>query len=82
MAFTDNEKKDVLLNKLAEILRRLHTMTLAEIYAYLLGQVKDNFVNDINTMLDTEETELGIQETEIKDRRKNIKDYQKELEGL
>ena len=82
MAFTEEQEKDMLLRKLTKILEKFNRMTLAEIYTYLLGDTKTNFINDLGIMLDAERTELSEQKEFIDSTDENIKLLKKKWEKL
>ena len=80
--FTPDEEKQIILQWLYDLYKRLNGMKLEEIYVYLLGQSKEAFVQDLDNLLtekDLEAEALGVNATVLQD---NIKDLKKKIKKL
>ena len=80
--FTPDEEKQIILQWLYDLYKRLGSMSLEEIYMYLLGQSKEAFVQDLDDLLtekDLEAEALEVSATVLQD---NIKDLKKKIKKL
>ena len=80
--FTPDEEKQIILQWLYDLYKRLGSMKLEEIYVYLLGQSKEAFVQDLDNLLtekDLEAEALEVSATVLQD---NIKDLKKKIKKL
>ena len=80
--FTPDEEKQIILQWLYDLYKRLGSMSLEEIYAYLLGQSKGNFINEAKALLDKLDSEKAEIETKASDFQKNSKELRKKWEKL
>lgn len=82
MAFTPEEEKNIILQWVYSIYKRLGGMSVDEIYIYLLGQTKESLIQELEELLGAKDDEASTEGDKLVEYRANIKDYQKKLKKL